>query len=239
MSKKTKSTEVAKVEVVVDPLLDVYRGFEVQESVDAIKSQSLKKAVLAFGKANAKMTTGMWDRAEACFRMKKEETDAEFGTDERMADFLGLANKGAFNKLRHAGEYRKEAEIYGLPVTFVIEMLPLTNKAHGSQNILEHLDAVSENCLSAKEVREYVNSFKQLPDKSTNNDDTPTSEPEEIDENVSRETTEDDYGFVSLLLIRSDIVDKMSDEEKLDLCNRVEEFMISIGYDDYDVMTDL
>lgn len=244
MSKKTKSTEVAKVEVVVNPLLDVYRGFEVQESIDAIKSQSLKRAVVAFGKANVKISAGMWDRAEACYKMKKEETDAEFGTDERMADFLGLANKGSFNKLRHAGEYRKDAEAKGLPVTFVIEMLPLANKAHGSQSIIDHMDTVAETCLSSKEVREYVNSFKALPEKSAEeSEQMSTSEPEETEEDVSRETfgTEEDiaYSFCSVVNLRQNVIDSMTDDAKEEFLKACEKFLIDYGFEDYDFLVEM
>lgn len=123
MSKKVEKVS-GTVEVVVDPRLDVADGAFVQESIEAIKNPTMKKAVVSYVKAVNGGRKAAWDVAKACARMKVD-IRKEFGSDERLADFLGFKNKGQFSKVYRTGIIASKLEVTGITQSNAQELLPL------------------------------------------------------------------------------------------------------------------
>lgn len=176
---KAKATDktVKKIQVSqeVNALLNVENGYTSKECIEAINNKQLKAAVLSYAKAVESGRKSGWNVARAAARMKVEARK-EFGSDETLAHFLGLANKGSFNKLRRAGELADQAELLGLTITAVQELLVIEGEKYGKQNAQEHLSKIAD--MTKDEVRDYVSKFKvaqlktekprkQLPDKKS------------------------------------------------------------------------
>lgn len=160
---------VGTVETVVNPLLDTINGFTSAECVNAIKNNTMRSAVKAYATATIKGLNSDWDRAKAINRMT-DETRKEFGSDTRVAEFLGLRSKSEFSKLRRAGALAVAAEKQGIknlpPLTVVTEMLVLEGEKYGKQNLIPVLKHVTENEMSMRETREYVKTFEKPSKKS-------------------------------------------------------------------------
>lgn len=156
--KKKEETAV----VTVNYLLETEAGFSSDECVDAIKSAPLKKAVLSYRKAATSREKANWNVAKACAAMKPDLTN-EFGSDSTLAAFLGLPNKGAFNKLRRVGAYAEECKEHSIPVTTAMELLPLERIEFSPLNAIMSGDI---DGLTKMEVREYVRDYiNALPTK--------------------------------------------------------------------------
>lgn len=160
---------VGTVETAVNPLLEIIGGFTSEECVNAIKNNTMRGAVKAYATATMKSLNCDWDRAKAINRMT-DEARKEFGTDTRVAEFLGLRSKSEFSKLRRAGALAVAAEKQGIknlpPLTVVTEMLVLEGKKYGEQNLIPILEYVSENEMSMRETRDYVKTFEKPSKKS-------------------------------------------------------------------------
>lgn len=180
--KKKEETAI----VTVNYLLETEAGFSSDECVDAIKSAPLKKAVLSYRKAATSREKANWDVAKACFSMKEDATKKEFGSDATLASFLGLANKGAFNKLRRIGAYYSECMEHNIPVTTAIELLPLEklDKDGKHTTIPAALREDGLEGLTKMEVREFVKDRLALMLKDEKSAEGEAVETEDMDGSV-------------------------------------------------------
>lgn len=218
MARKKAEVVTGTVEMVVNPILESEGGYNTQEGLEAIKNPEMRKAVEAFVKADAKLYSGMWDKAKAAARMKVD-IRKEFGSDDTLAHFLGLSSRAAFNRLRRSGELAKEAMEYGLSVTVVSELLPLENERHGKQNVVDHFRHASESLMTAKEAREYVKQFViAIEDKSEKNDSGQAESAESADTTESCvDTTAEKTSWTPILSINSDVLNSMESSVIKDL----------------------
>lgn len=201
MAKKTTAIEkvTGKVEMVVDPRLDVADGAFVEESVEAIQNPTMKKAVQAYVKAVNNGRKSMWDVAKACAKMKND-TRIEFGSDERLADFLGFKSKGDFNRVRRTGELASKLEPLGITESNAHELLPLTNidkesgrPKHYTMTLDEFLEDTGEllSSLTQKELREQIKALrKQEETEEVTSEETAEETTEEVAEEVAEDETE-------------------------------------------------
>lgn len=155
---------VGTVEQVIDPMLETIGGFTSDECINAIKNKKMQNAVKAYAKAYTAGKKSEWDRVKAIHKMNVDMRK-EFGSDNTLAQFLGLKSKSEFSKLRRAGELAVEAEKKGIkslpPVSTVCELLVAEGEKYGKQKLLPMLEKVSENEMSQRETREYVQRFKK------------------------------------------------------------------------------
>lgn len=172
MSKERKlatSTD-NKGTTLINPVLACENGYNNDEAVNAIKNKTMKAAVMSYRKAYESMEKGSWAAAKAAAKMKTE-VRKEFGSDENLAHFLGLANKSVFNRLRRTGEFAEKAEKLGLSRSCVMELLVIEGDKYGNQNVENHLESIVD--LTKDEVREYVAGFKK--DKKSSKKDGKTN----------------------------------------------------------------
>lgn len=230
MAKKNVVEKVSgKVEVVVNPILETFNGFNDDECVAAIQNTEMKKAVLAYRKATTRLEGGKWDMAKAAARMKVDARK-EFGSDERLASFLGLSGKGAFNKLRRVGEHATEAQKLGLSVSVAMELLVLENNGD-SRSLEEHMANVACECLTVAEAREYAKAHMAEKPAKDSKKDAEKSDAKKVqdaikkvqdeDGRAAKETEEEDHWIPVLEIAEEDMTElekEMFEKALIDLC---------------------
>lgn len=216
MSKKIEKV-TGKVEMVVREELDVIGGFTSDLCVDAIQNKKMKSTVLKYRKAIGAEISAQWTRAIAVAEMTVDMRK-EFGSDSRLAQFLGMKSRGEFSKLQAAGKLAIEAKKQGIEIsklpalTTVYELLPVENEKHGKQNLLECAKHVAENEMTQAETRDYVKSFIIPEEKPTEELEKPAEELEK-QETPAKEPTEEIRWF-DVLAIDKDVLDVYEDEYK-------------------------
>lgn len=222
--KKKEETAV----VTVNYLLETESGFNSDECVDAIKSARLRKAVLGYRKAATNREKANWDVAKACAAMKPDLTN-EFGSDSTLATFLGLPNKGAFNKLRRVGVYAEECKEHFIPVTTAMELLPLEKIEFSPLNAIMSGDI---DGLTKMEVREYVRGYiNALPAKPLADNELPAESDNELtaesDNSISDEK-ETEISWFPIVQIDYRAYERLSTAKLNRLRRLTENFCISV-----------
>lgn len=214
--------------VTVNYLLETEAGFSSDECVDAIKSAPLKKAVLSYRKAATSREKANWDVAKACADMKPDLTN-EFGSDSTLAAFLGLPNKGAFNKLRRVGAYAKECKEHSIPVTTAMELLPLERIEFSPLNAIMSGDI---DGLTKMEVREYVRDYiNALPAEPLSEEEMNTESDSETiyadTDSVKNEEEPAEISWLPLIQIDSRVYERLSTAKLNRLRRLTESFCLS------------
>lgn len=215
--------------VTVNYLLETEAGFSYDECVDAIKSAPLKKAVLSYRKAATSREKANWDVAKACAAMKPDLTN-EFGSDSTLAAFLGLPNKGAFNKLRRVGAYSEECKEHSIPVTTAMELLPLERIEFSPLNAIMSGDI---DGLTKMEVREYVRGYiNALPDKPLSDEEmSAESDGETIyadTDSVKNEEEPAEISWLPLIQIDDRVYERLSTAKLNKLRKLTDSFCLSV-----------
>lgn len=237
MAKKTTAIEkvTGKVEMVVDRRLDVANGAFIQESVNAIQNPTMKKAVQAYVKAVNNGHKSMWDVAKACAKMKLD-TRKEFGSDERLADFLGFKSKGDFNRVRRTGELACRLEPLGITESNAHELLPLTNidketgrPKHYTMTLDEFLEDTGDtlSTLTQKELREQIKALRKQEDAT---EEAAEEVAEETAEEVGEEVTEEvEESWVTLFSITQSEFDRLCREQKREIIKSLNELITIVN----------
>lgn len=224
--------------VTVNYLLETESGFDNDECVNAIQSPALKKAILSYRKAAVSREKANWNVAIACAAMKPDLTK-EFGSDATLAAFLGLSNKGAFNKLRRVGAYAKACQEHFISVTTAVELLPLerckvTNRDDETRNFVSALIEDGEiDGLTKMEVREYVKQYlNALPATSKTDESVSDSNDEMIyadTDSVKNENEEEpaEISWIPLIQIDDRVYERLSTAKLNRLRRLTESFCLS------------
>lgn len=241
MAKNTKVVEkvTGKVETTVDPKLDVAGGAFLTENVDAIKNATMKKAVQAFAKGVAAGQKAAWDVAKACARMKTD-IRKEFGSDERLADFLGFSNKGQFSKVYRTGLLASKLEPTGLTASNAQELLPLSNvnKDGSPKNYIISLDEFIKevgddlSIYTQKELRDMVAKYKK-PSEESEGEGTEDATTEDIAETpIETQEEQEEVHWNSILQMTDAALNSFSDEQKDQLEYLIDALLKDFGVKD-------